>query len=82
MGLVEKDKRYPIEEAVSLAKKTSVSKFDSSVEIHIRLNVNPSSADQQVRGTVVLPEGTGKRKGLPFCVRQTRKMQSRLPERI
>lgn len=62
VGLVEKDKRYPIEEAVSLAKKTSVSKFDSSVEIHIRLNVNPSSADQQVRGTVVLPEGTGKKK--------------------
>ncbi len=58
--LVEREKQYPASEAIDLAKKTTTTKFDSSVEIHIRLNVNPTAADQQVRGTVVLPNGTGK----------------------
>lgn len=60
--LVEKEKYYSAEEAISLIKKTSATKFDSSVEIHIRLGINPAAGDQQVRGTVVLPEGTGKTK--------------------
>ncbi len=61
-ALVDKNNYYPVVEAIELAKKTSTTKFDSSVEIHIRLGVNPTSADQQVRGTVALPHGTGKTK--------------------
>jgi large subunit ribosomal protein L1 len=60
--LVEKDKEYSVEEAVALVKKTSTTKFDSSVEIHIRLNIDPQNAEQQVRGSLVLPFGTGKTK--------------------
>lgn len=60
--LVDKNNYYSPREAIDLAKKTSTTKFDSSVEIHIRLGVNPTAADQQVRGTVALPHGTGKTK--------------------
>jgi len=60
--LVEKDKIYSPEEGFKLAKSTSIVKFDAAVEIHIRLNVDPANADQQVRGSLVLPAGTGKTK--------------------
>ena len=60
--LVDKDTRYTLEEGIGLIKRTSTTKFDSSVEIHVRLGVDPSASDQQVRGTVTLPEGTGKKK--------------------
>jgi len=58
--LVEKDKAYSLPEALELATKTSPSKFDATVELHINLGVDPRQADQNVRGTVGLPEGTGK----------------------
>lgn len=58
--LVEKGKLYSLAEAVDLAAKTSPSKFDASVEIHVRLNVDPRQADQNIRTTVSLPNGTGK----------------------
>jgi len=57
---------YTIEEAVSLVKKASYAKFDESVDIAVRLGVNPKHSDQMVRGTVVLPHGTGKTKKI--CV--------------
>jgi large subunit ribosomal protein L1 len=57
---VEKDKLYKPEEALSLAKKTSTTKFDSTLEIHVRLGVDPRHADQNIRNTVTLPAGTGK----------------------
>lgn len=57
---IENGKLYSTEEAVNLVKETSVTKFDSSVEIHMKLGVDPRHADQQVRGTLVLPSGTGK----------------------
>ena len=58
--LVDSEKTYSIEEAVALAKKSSTVKFDASVEVSFRLNVDPRHADQQIRGAVVLPHGTGK----------------------
>lgn len=57
---IEKSKLYSKEEAVKLVKETSVSKFDGSIEIAMRLNVDTKKADQQLRGAVVLPKGTGK----------------------
>lgn len=58
--LVDRSKAYPIGEAVELVKKTSFTKFDASVEAAFRLGVDPKKADQQIRGAVVLPNGTGK----------------------
>jgi large subunit ribosomal protein L1 len=58
--LVDRTQAYPIQEAVELAKKTSVVNFDATVEVAFRLGVDPKKADQQIRGAVVLPNGTGK----------------------
>ena len=58
--LVDHTRVYPLDEAVALARETSNVKFDASVEAHLRLGVDPRHADQMVRGTVVLPHGTGK----------------------
>ncbi|MFD1738271.1 50S ribosomal protein L1 [Bacillus salitolerans] len=58
--LVDRSKAYSIAEAVELVKKTSVAKFDATVEAAFRLGVDPKKADQQIRGAVVLPNGTGK----------------------
>jgi large subunit ribosomal protein L1 len=59
---IDKKKAYPIAEAIKLAKETATTKFDSSVEIHVRVGIDPSKSDQQVRGTITLPSGTGKTK--------------------
>ena len=58
--LVDKTTQYEVQDAVSLIKKTAVAKFDETIEAHIRLGVDGRHADQQVRGAVVLPHGTGK----------------------
>ena len=58
--LIEAGKFYDVNEAVDLAVKTGTAKFDETVEIHVRLGVDSRHADQQVRGAVVLPNGTGK----------------------
>ncbi|MBO5725719.1 MAG: 50S ribosomal protein L1 [Clostridia bacterium] len=60
VNLIEKGKFYDVEEAVAVAVKTGTAKFDETVEIHVRLGVDSRHADQQVRGAVVLPNGTGK----------------------
>lgn len=57
---IDKTKHYSLEDALDLAIKTSTTKFDSTVEVHIRLNVDPKQADQNIRDSVVLPSGTGK----------------------
>ncbi|NOY77639.1 MAG: 50S ribosomal protein L1 [Calditrichaeota bacterium] len=57
---VDRDKTYDLEEGLKLAKETATAKFDESVELSIRLGVDPRKADQMIRGTVALPHGTGK----------------------
>ena len=58
--LIDRTKAYSVAEAVELAKKANYSKFDATVEVAFRLGVDPKKADQQIRGAVVLPNGTGK----------------------
>ena len=60
---VDKTKLYGLREAIELLKELPTAKFDETVEMHIRLNVDPRHADQQVRGTITLPHGTGQEKG-------------------
>ena len=58
--LIERNKKYAISEALEIIEKMPKTKFDETVELHVRLGVDSKHADQQVRGTVVLPNGTGK----------------------
>lgn len=60
--LIEKGRLYTLEEAVALVKQTATTKFDATVDVSFRLNVDPRQADQQIRGTLVLPHGNGKTK--------------------
>jgi large subunit ribosomal protein L1 len=68
MATLEKEKvydplkNYSVNEAAAIVKKTATAKFDETVELHIKLGVDPKQSDQNVRGTVVLPHGTGKSK--------------------
>jgi len=67
-GKVDPDKLYSLTEAMSLVKQVNTTKFDASVDVHVRLGVDPRKADQALRGTVSLPHGTGKTKRvLVFC---------------
>lgn len=66
--LVDRTKFYSIDEAAQLVKKINLTKFDSSVDLHVRLGIDPRKADQALRGTVSLPNGSGKSKSvLVFC---------------
>ena len=60
LAKIDREKEYSVEEAVFLVKETAWARFDETIEIAVRLGVDPRHADQIVRGTVVLPHGTGK----------------------
>ena len=60
LNKVDRSKRYPAKEAMALVKETSITSFDATVEIAFRLNIDPRKADQNLRGAIVLPHGTGK----------------------
>jgi len=65
---VDSSKNYPLSEAMQLIKEVNTAKFDASVDLHIRLGVDPKKADQAIRGTTTLPHGTGKsKKVLVLC---------------
>ncbi|MFZ1496199.1 MAG: 50S ribosomal protein L1, partial [Saprospiraceae bacterium] len=67
-GKVIADKLYTLQEAMSLVKEINVAKFDASVDVHVRLGIDPRKADQALRGSVSLPHGTGKTKRVAvFC---------------
>jgi len=67
---LDKNKSYSLKEASALVKQVNTAKFDASVDLHIRLGVDPKKADQAIRGTVTLPHGTGKSKSvLVLCTR-------------
>jgi large subunit ribosomal protein L1 len=60
LGKIDRSKRYTVDEAMTVLKESSYAKFDESVDLAVRLGVNPKHADQMVRGAIVLPHGTGK----------------------
>lgn len=65
---VDAERLYPLQEAMALVKEVNTTKFNSSVDVHIRLGIDPRKADQALRGTVTLPHGTGKvKRVLVFC---------------
>ena len=66
-GLVTLGERYPLDQALSIMKKGATAKFDESVDIAVRLGVNPKNADQMIRGAISLPYGIGKEIGRASC---------------
>ncbi len=74
---IEKDKIYSIEEAIDLVKKTSNTKFKGSVEVHVRLGIDPKKTDQTIRGLVSLPNGTGKIKRVAAFVTEGKEKQAK-----
>ncbi len=62
LELIDKNKEYSLEEALELLPKTSTTKFDATVEVHIKLGIDPKKSDQQIRTTLTLPHGTGKKR--------------------
>ena len=72
MKLIDRTRQYDPDEAIALVKQTAKAKFDETIEISVRLGVDPRHADQQVRGAVVLPNGTGKKVRVLAFVKENR----------
>lgn len=77
LSKIEKNKVYTKEEAIKLVKETSTSSFDGSVEVAMRLNLDTKKADQQLRGAIVLPKGTGKTKKVLVIARGEKANQAK-----
>ena len=75
--LVVKDKVYSVEEAIELAKKTANTKFVGSLEVHVRVGIDPKQTDQSVRGTASLPHGTGKLKRVAAFVTDSKEKEAK-----
>ncbi len=75
--LVDRTKFYTPEEAIELAKKTANTKFVGSVEVHVRLGIDPKKTDQSVRGSITLPNGTGKKKKIAAFVTEAKEKEAR-----
>lgn len=74
--LVDPNKLYSVEEAVDLVKQTAKAKFDESVEVHIRLGIDPKQTDQIVRGTVLLPNGIGKTRSVVVIAKGEKQIEA------
>lgn len=75
LGKIEAGKAYTLKEASALVKEITTTKFDASVDVDVRLGVDPRKANQMVRGVVSLPHGTGKQVRFSHYVHQTRKLK-------
>ncbi len=75
--LVDKDKTYSIAEGIALCKKAATAKYDEAIELHVRLGVDPMKSDQQVRGTIALPHGTGKTKRVAAFVQGEKEAEAK-----
>jgi large subunit ribosomal protein L1 len=74
---IEKDKAYPIEQALKLVQEEMATKFDGSVEAHIKLGIDPGRGEQQVRGAITLPHGTGKTKTITAIVNSEKEKEAK-----
>ncbi|MFA6096645.1 MAG: 50S ribosomal protein L1 [Candidatus Paceibacterota bacterium] len=74
---IDSDKRYSLDEAVKLLVKNATAKFNESVEVHVRTGIDPKMADQLIRGTVVLPNGTGKEKKIAVFAEGEKAMEAK-----
>lgn len=75
--LIDPKKVYTIDEALDLVKQTAKTKFDEGIELHIRLGIDPAKSEQQIRGTVVLPHGTGKTKRIAAFVEPEKEAEAK-----
>lgn len=75
--IIDKNKTYSIQEAIALAKKTAKTKFDGSMEVHFRLGVDAKKSEQQVRGAITLPAGSGKTKKIVAFVPEGREQEAK-----
>ncbi|NQV88866.1 MAG: 50S ribosomal protein L1 [Parcubacteria group bacterium] len=75
--LVDQNQTYSITDGIALCKKVATAKYDEAIELHIRLGVNPTKSDQQVRGTISLPHGTGKTKRVAAFVQSEKEAEAK-----
>lgn len=76
-ALVDKNTTYTITDAVALVKKTATAKYDESIEVHLRLGIDPTKSDQQIRGTITLPHGVGKTKKVAAFVEAEKEAEAK-----
>ena len=80
--LIDRATLYDRDEAIALVKKSATAKFDETIEAHIRTGCDGRHADQQIRGAVVLPHGTGKKVRILYLLRTLKLKKLKLPEQI